>query len=203
MLKKDRNDRPSHMQLINCRVCHKKIKLKNYKDHLVMLHPRENSSNLSSFTDQSIAGFFKKSTSSKRQRSEVFDTDEEEESLGKQSRPDDILEPLEIIEPLESVNIQEEETLELSQPPTAILSDEIRSGVEKESSGKTVGVSDDKLDTIISMLSDLMKATNETEIASSRSVEKDEIENNDELNFNGDFNRNLHGKFLSARTLKD
>ena len=48
-----------------------------------------------------------------------------------------------------------------------------------------------------------MKATNETEIASSRSVEKDEIENNNELNFNGDFNRNLHGKFLSARTLKD
>ena len=83
-MKKFKNDQPSHSRLVKCRVCKLELKWKNYGDHLLVVHPGENSKNLSTLTDQSISSFFssKGDSSRKRQRdSDVFDvhnsTDEE------------------------------------------------------------------------------------------------------------------------------
>ena len=51
--------RPSHLAKGKCRVCRKEIKWKNYKEHIQIVHPGEDSNDLSWANDRNIATYFK------------------------------------------------------------------------------------------------------------------------------------------------
>jgi len=67
---KYKNNQPSHLQRVKCRVCKLELRYKHYGTHLLNVHPEEDSKNLSSLSDQRFSSFFQQN-SSKRPRISV------------------------------------------------------------------------------------------------------------------------------------